>query len=89
MVSLYNTEYFNATKKRWIREESTFFFPEIIRSILLVAQRADAGQNLALEQLKRSATTGGAEGKLVSHLELLSSGYGVATTYDGDAIGLS
>ena len=56
---------------------------------LLVGQRTDAGQNLALKQLKRSTTTGGAEGKLVSHLELLSSGYGVATTYDGDAIGLS
>ncbi len=55
---------------------------------LLLAQRADAGQNLALEQLQRSTAAGGAERKFICYLKLLGRRYGVTTANDGDAIGL-
>eukprot|EP00965_Chrysotila_dentata_P140815 4655172-Pleurochrysis_carterae.AAC.3 len=49
---------------------------------LSVVEGSDAGQDLALEQLKRGATAGGDEGDLLLHVELGCSGGGVAPADD-------
>ena len=91
-IILHNTDRDNRKndfyKKKANPSGFTFFWGKEAECLLL-AQGADAGQNLALKQLERSATTGGAEGELVGHLELLGCSHGVTTTNDGDAVALS
>merc|ERR1711972_576692 len=51
---------------------------------LCVAQRRDAGQDLALHKLQRGTTTGAAVGDLVRSVVFLASGGSVAAADDGD-----